>query len=309
MSKVTPQEYRERAHLIRHYTKGFDAAGGYDLRKVGSWSSAQKASVTRYFNLVKSLSAKPHYIYRPRSKENLRVAKQALGVESYRKLKVGIIQVPSEGARAAVRITPQKQMKIKVRGVSRQLLPFEDYGYTPEDFALDPEGVIDAILEQENDFRYFTTMAGEFEVGAWQRGGKGIPEYHLPEKIKDAVMSLINAYNSDEHDPNDPNSHHYTNWMRGLIGYNFEQRKRFMDYNRALLAHREKLEVIDTKIMRGKTQIKRWDKDLNSIKRRRKISPKQRNKMVKTIEGKIKDKKRTINQLLYAKIKINQQHS
>jgi len=303
-TRKSDTDYGAMTKTIRHYAEGFGASDGFDIRHVAKWNSAQKGSVTRYFNLVKSLSAKPHYIYRPRSRKNLSTVKKSLGVDSYKKLKVGIFQVPNEGAKIKVEVK-KDQVKIKTRGVERALLPFEDFGFDATELALNPERVIDSVIDN-NDFKYYTIMAGEFETGAWQTGSKGVPQYHKPDAIKKAVIDLMNAYSEEEgYNSADPNSSHHKNWLRGLIGYSFDEIGGFINYNDALIDYRKRKEQIDEKIYRGKTQIKKWEKQIKKVNRTRKVKGSIKSAKIKTINNKIDNKKKDINKLLYQLIKAN----
>lgn len=302
-------DYSKMVQAIRPYTAGFEASDGYDARRVNEWNSAQKASVTRYFKLVKSLSAKSTYIFRPRKKSNLIAARKATGVNDYKKLKVAIFQIPSAKSKVKITVKKSGQVSINVKKIHRDILLFEDYGIPINNIIIDPLDATDIILnETAGQYNYYTIIAGEFEVGFWESKSKGIPKFLFPDKIRKEIIKLVNAYNSDKFNPDDKNSSYYGNWLRGLTGYRFSDRKHLVDYQGELRKFRDFNAEVNKKIMRAKTAIKRWRKAIYKTSHLRKITPKTRQKRIDKIRAKIDNKSAYINDLITLKIKRSTGH-
>ena len=261
--------YSVKLKLIRPFTIGFLSSDGFDLRDLDQWSSAKKASVNRYYNLIQRLTTRAYYVYRPRSKKRLHAIRRSMGVEDYRKLKVGIIQVPTRyderGKR--VRIKPKLTFRkdgtvsIKIRNVTRETILFEEYGITPEILAQDPE-LVGWGIQQETDYEQYTIMAGEFEVG------KGVPKFLRNGDLVAEIAKLVESYGADKFDPNDKNSHFFGNWLFGLIGYNFEHNEDLFNYIDSLEKYKKEREVINKKIKSYKQYIEKLEEHIKLINKR-----------------------------------------
>lgn len=284
-------EYKYRLKQIRHYTKGFDTAGGYDLRKASTWSSAKKAQINRYYDFINSINSREKHFYRPRNKKNLRVALTATGAESFHKFKGAFIATKSEltvtGARKKItpkiRITKKGRLKVTVGNIHRDTLLFSDFGISKKDFVLDPETALDTILD-ETDYKYYTIMAGEFEEGR----GQGVPQQYKPDSLKQRYMELLNKYSAENYGTG-KNSSYYANWLFGVIGYNFAKLNDLKEYKIAERDHKIKRDRINKKIHNAKAH-----KELLELIRKAYLSPKsirrkdREKREIKTVLKKVK---------------------
>lgn len=223
------QEYIEAVKALRHgiedpitgvstgrLADGFEARDGYDLRKFDDWTPAQKAKVTRLYNLVDHLTARPFYVYRGRKPENIRLMQEVAQHEEFPKeLKVAFIPSPAK-IKPKIRITKKRHVVIKQGHITRRAVTFSELGITPEQVAQDPKWATQEAI-QDVVGKSFQIKAGKYLIPTvYSRG-------YLPRK----VAMLVEKYGSDNYDPDDPSSSYFGNWLGGFEAYDWEKRKDF----------------------------------------------------------------------------------
>lgn len=309
--KPTDSNYRAWTKAIRPYTRGFSASDGYDLRKVSEWSNYRKRQIREYYELIKGLSAKSTYIYRPRNKKNLQAVKKATGTEDYPRLKVGIIQVPTEydiktetpvPVKPKIKISKKGRVSVKVKGTVRDIITLEDLGYSSLDVAYEPEQFIDDFLkEYGDDYNQYTILAGEYEAGR----GQGVPAFYKSHRLKNEFFKLLEKYDADKDgcNPNDKNSHFYGNWFRGFVGYHFENGREFSNYFEALEDQSTKNKKNVEEIKALKAKIRDWQRDIRKTSRNRKITSKEAQKRIDKFYEKIQNTEREIKKVILRRFK------
>lgn len=210
---------------------GFEVADGFNLRKFDEWTPAQKAKVTRLYNLVDHLTARPFYIYRGRKPENIRLMQEVAQHEEFPKqLKVAFLPSPAK-IKPKIRITPKREVIIKQGRITRRAVVLESVGLTPEDFAIDPKGSTRIALDEIAEGKAYQIKMGKYlSRNAYSRK-------YLPRK----VAMLVEKYGSDKFDENDPSSSWYGNWLMGFEVYDFDRREDFDNFRRAQTRSREAL--------------------------------------------------------------------
>lgn len=296
-------DYINELKFIRAFATGFSAVDGYNIRLAKGWSSARKRQITRYAELLHRATARPYYVFFPRRRDHLDVAKQAAGLSSLPKVIKVPLQVPTRyvvaGRRTIVKpkvVIRDGSLTLKFPDFNRHTLLFAEFGLTPEDVALDPEGALAVILEQ-TDYPYYTIIAGEFEVG------RGVPNLHRRDRLIDRVLYLIDTYNAEEYDADDPSSSYFGNWLFGVNGYSFPTAKEAIDYIQAHQKYQTKRRKIIKKISNRRAYIKRLEDKLAQIKRNKKLSAKQRKQQIATKMRQIKAQKQAIYNLRYELLK------
>jgi len=237
--------YKHAINVLRHgyidpqtkkrqgkFASGFDPSDGYDLRKIHSWTPAQKAKITRLFKIVDKLTARPFQIYRTSNKKNLRRVQEAAQHGIYPKeLKVAFVPSNSLKKKVKIRIT-KRGVKFKQGHVTRRVIDFATFGYTPDDVAIDPVGVVNDIVARVPASTYKIQAGENVEVGR----GKSIRMLgnNWPaDRVADVVSRMVNYYSSDTYDASDRGSSYFGNWLFGLVAYNFDKERDFMDYDAA----------------------------------------------------------------------------
>ncbi len=223
------QEYIDAVKALRHgiedpitgentgrLADGFDATDGYDIRKFHDWTPAQKARVTKLYNLVDNLSSRPFYIYRGRKPENIRLMQEVSQHEQFPKeLKVAFIPSPAR-IKPKIRITKKRVVVIKQGNITRRAIAFSELGITPEQVALDPKWATKKAAEQVVG-EHFQIKAGKYLIP--QIYGRS----YLPRK----VAMLVERYGSDRYNEDDPNSSYFGNWLTGFESYDWERKTDF----------------------------------------------------------------------------------
>lgn len=312
MPRLSDQDYRARLRFIRHYTTGFEAADGYDARSVSRWSPARKAQVTRYYEQLRGLMSRPHYVYRPRKKSNLDAAKKLNQTKVYGKINVGIIRVPTvfeqekdgrvkkEIVKPKIKINKKGALTVKVKSFERVPIYFDEYDITPEELALHPEETIERLLNSADQFKFYTIMAGEYEIlGA----GRDVPQFHRPGGLINHVRQLQEKYSADNYDPENPSSSYYGNWLRGFIGYNFGENRNPRSYVEAQQRMQQEKKKITKQIKSAKAYITRLNSAIHDIRANKRLSKAEKIKRIKAKQKLILKQDKRIDELIISRLK------
>lgn len=321
------RDYASKLRLIRLFTHGFDASSGYSLKNISGLSSSQKREINRYYDVLSQLTYRPHYIYRPRNKQNLRAAKRTNGTDQLSKIHVGIFQVPTrrdiEGERRIVKpkvkISRSGEVSLHFEhGLKRDTLLFEDAArdilaqewleetgerMSPDDvdYVEAMEYVADFLPEltqqivDETDYKYYTVIAGQFEIG------KGVPTFFNRNDVAAEVIRLQEIYNPDERDdcdPDDPNSHYWGNWLFGLNAYRFTGFKQMRSYVNAVRDHVKFRTGINEKLKSARKRLKYWNDIAKHLSRLKNKNTPAYKKRTKEVAAKIKEYENTVDKLI-----------
>ena len=207
---------RETGERTGKLADGFEARDGFDLRDVDDWTPAQKAKVTKLWNLVDKLTAKPFQVVRKRKPENIRAVQEFAQHGKYPpELKVGIIKVAYPEERAQVDVDPDTlEVTVTERGVSRTKGDFEDFDIGADELEEDARGYLDEMFDELPEGRMYGIQAGEYEVN----------QVYTREGVTRAMIGLMNKYSTEEgYDEDDKNSSHWTNWLGGVVVYDYDR--------------------------------------------------------------------------------------
>lgn len=259
------QEYIDAVKALRHgiedpitgentgrLADGFDPRDGFDIRKFDEWTPAQKSRITKLYNLVDKLSARPFYIYRGRKPENIRLMQEVAQHEEFPKgLKVAFLPSPAR-IKPKIRITKRRQVVIKQGNITRRAISFKEVGITPEQVAMDPKWATKKAAEQ---------LAGDhFQI----RAGKSlIPQIYGRGYLPRKVAMLVERYGADNYDPEDPSSSFFGNWLEGFEAYDYERRTDFDRFREQKTLSREALKEERERARR------KWRREHKSRKRPR----------------------------------------
>jgi len=182
----------------------FKTGSGFDLRKPDSWTPAQKAKVTRYWQVIAPQAARTHKARYYKNKENLEAA--ILYTQQER---------PLPGQKAALyAVSPGETLQVKVRKgrvrARRNSVDVKKVWFDPDEMLEDPVAAAQEALDQLEGAKLYKLMFGPHE----SRG-----TFKTPDSVINAMAFFIGRYGDDEYDSEDPFSHHYGNWLGGVIGY------------------------------------------------------------------------------------------
>ena len=192
--------YKDRVKRMRGlFGDQFKASNGYDLRKVGDWTPAQKAKVTKYFRVIAPRITGDFVVKRYRKPENLKAAIDASLQEGMLKGQTAAVYSVDPGEKLEVKII-KGRAKVKRDGVGEQKMIFDKAAFLD-----DPEAEIDRILSQ-TDANVFRLIVGA------NKQNKVLTRADIAQEI----FSLIARYNEEtvlEHERT------YEEWLDGLIAY------------------------------------------------------------------------------------------
>lgn len=247
---ITGAEYRDRVKILRKYFDNF-GTDRFDLRRgLKPW---QKALVSRYYNSLKEIASgivTPVPLQKYPKSARKKIQKSAhQGRFHSPHLKYALVPTAEVGDEFEVKITPTADIEIVSRGVGRLYVDFE-----PLEIASNPYGTAEKIIETHPDIDRWFIQAGRHEIHT-------NPELrNMPpnaERIARALEYLTTSYGDMRFDRNDPNSHHYANWLGGLIGYRFGEQRDFKDYQSAKKAARAERKKLREELKRKKDERER----------------------------------------------------
>lgn len=302
--RETQSGYLDKLRFIRKFADGFLAKDGYDAREYKKWSSARKGQITKYYNAITAKLSRTHYLYRPRNKARLKAALRYTGMSEYKKLRVVILSVPVDmlvsgkyrPVKPKITFNKAGDMSVNIRGIDRRVLLFEELGYTPEEFAQQPQEILEDIIEQ-HPARSYAIVARDFEVG------RGIPNFYTRNSVIGTVLKLMADYGKDAFDENDSNSSYYGNWLHGLVAYDFKNVRQQIDYNKSLIKYRKTVEEDKEKRQKLRKKIERLQRAIKETNRRRDIPRALKDKVNKRRLKEIEKAKAEIRKLLAKRLK------
>lgn len=195
---------------LRAFARGFDASDGFNLNQVESWTKAQRAKVTRYWNEYQRLTAQSKKVYRPRNKDNLKAAQLAGGHEKGFKFKVAFL--PAETDNAKVKIT-KAGVVIQEQGYTRHLIEFDQRA-----LAKDHEKEVKRAIAQAPAAKSFQIIAGQNVImSAFDKTTLPAEIGKLMAKYDGRTPLPMSSGNFGDR----PKSHHWKLWLAGVQAYEF----------------------------------------------------------------------------------------
>lgn len=219
---------------------GFDAADGFNMRDVDSWSPAQKAKATRVFNQIKELTARPYYVYRGRKKENIDRVQEATSPKPYPKeVTIAFVPVARPGEKPEIKFTSTEVLdvddkpkqidtiEIVERGTTAKPIYWADVGVSPEMLADDPKAAV-AKMHKAIGAREYSPMTGVL-------GLSQTAESYSPGMLLKEIIKIQNDYPG-----------RWKNFLFGVQAYSFKRRRDLQTYRVA----KEKAKVAQRKLRR-----------------------------------------------------------
>lgn len=216
------KDYATMAKRIRPFAKQFSARNGYNLKDIDSWTPAMKGQLTKHFKKGVELTSRQVELYHSPNEDNMEAVAELAGQKGYRFNSVFYPAPPGFKLRYNKRTNT-----VQATGPRAQFVTYDwdQFGVSPEQLADDPQGVALAVMNQL-DHRRFSIRAGEGNIG------KGARAIRTATTTAGRIQALIEKYNADDYDPDDPNSSWFGNWLLGIEGWDFDSRESEEDYTR-----------------------------------------------------------------------------
>ena len=224
-TEIKRAQYKERAKRMRVlFRDEFSAKNGFDLRKVDSWTPAQKAKVTKYFRVVAPRITGDFVVKRYRRSDNLEAAVRSSLQEKL---------LPGQTA-AAFSVDPGEDLTVKVREgkaiVARNGMRQLELMFDKAAFLSDPKSEIERVLA-ETDANVFRIIVGG------QKQNKTLTR----SDVIDEIVSLIENY-SPENIRRDQGQRSFDEWLNGLIAYPGTEKRTFSRVSRFVYQHKKVME-------------------------------------------------------------------
>lgn len=206
---------------LRSVAYGFDASEGFDLRRVSTWTPAQRRKVREASRLAMELTQQPKRIVRARG-ENLEKLQRAFHGRRTPRLKVAFVPDVFPEAlqpglkRPAPKITIHAHdIAIQHRDFGRILVPFDKVA-----LATDPQ------KEVARAMRVFPQDVKDFAIQCERNITLAT---HGKQTTAREVLKLMERYNGVDPIPRgsknagaNPERHKWDLWLVGVIGYRFD---------------------------------------------------------------------------------------
>jgi len=191
-----------QAKEMRPYLKSMNKI---DLRR--KLTPSQKGLITRAHNDFMELTARPHKIYRPKSKSKLRKVQNYSNHEKG-KTNFDVAFVPTPDPKARVTVN-ENYLTIVSNGVREKTVFFNQ-----SDLMNNPDKEIARAMRYHNDAKTFIIMAGKYEFNGT------LDKVQTPEYIK----FFMTKYGDETA------NNYYQNWMHGLKAYYYSDITKIQEY-------------------------------------------------------------------------------
>lgn len=225
-------DYPKRLRTIRRYVDGFMPSDGYDLRR--PLTPSQKRRITITYEKLRSLTARPVKIFRPRRTDTLKAAQREAHGVKIKGLRVAFIPVANPKAPAKIRVLKSGRVKVTQSGVNTVRINID-----PLELARDPIAAVNKAIKSSPAKQFGIQAGNEYRVESKGAERVGILAVSPRNLIASQVAKLISQYGADKFDTEDSNSHYYGNWLFGVIGYEYEKLADYRAYNAAFNRQRE----------------------------------------------------------------------
>jgi len=200
---IKRERYKDRVKVMRKYFDGFEASAGFNLREPNNWTPAQKAKVTRYWEVMGIQVARPHVVKRFRKPERIYAAAEFSQQDRQLPGQRAVLIPVDDPTNISISFSKDNQIKVKRSGVNINKLKFNR-----RSFLVDPIAELRRVLTA-TDATVFKFMNGPHESrGVFTRG-----------ELEQRIVQIIAEYGAEEYDPSDRRSRHWKNWLTGLIPY------------------------------------------------------------------------------------------
>jgi hypothetical protein len=205
---------------LRKLVKGFESSDRYDLRKIDEWTRAMKRRVRDYDERVHLLLAQERRIVFPRDPEKIKKLQGAFhGDVASRSFKA--VFVPYVAPLSATKERTEGKISYTTTGITidhgfnrRHLVLFDQYA-----LAVDPEAEVMRCLAVIPNAELFYIQVNEFQT---------LNAGDAPNLARQ-VLKWVAKYDgrteltSGRHKGDNPAQHHYSKWMKGVVGYEFPE--------------------------------------------------------------------------------------
>lgn len=210
--KPTKQIYLKRFKEIAPYVSFSYSDRFLSSRRI---THKQKVKITRYYKQVAFLKSLPHQIYRPKSEEKLRAAREYSGqTRGFDQMTVAFI--PTGGKKVKVKYSKGK-ITVAERHVSTTDILFDQ-----KDLFIDPIKHVKKKLK--------STKAKGFNIMA---GTREIPFGESRASLPGAIAKLMETYGQKyvlQGGKRRKNNHYVGNWLLGVRAHSFKKQASFNKY-------------------------------------------------------------------------------
>lgn len=226
---------REGVVGLRSLIEGLGAGDGYDLRYIDTWTLKQKRRVRDAFAGVRQLEAQPKRIIRPKSEEALKQYQKVLHPDvDIPGLKVAFYPyVEPKRLPGAKPRTPRVRLTKSGVTVSDGRQSRIEKFFDLERLAVDTKGEIERVAKSLGPgIGMVTVQVGEYETL------RDTSMYTLAKKIQGWMLKYNGVTPFTPADGKKywdrPEQHHYSRWLKGLVGYKLPKGETRLDQARRI---------------------------------------------------------------------------
>jgi len=217
---IRKENYRTRVKRMRGlFGDQFKAKDGYDIRKINSWTPAQKAKITKYFRVIAPRITGDFVVKRYRRQDSIDAAVEASLQEKRLKGQTGVAFSIDPGDKIEVKVRKGKATVVR-NGLQRAKLAFDKQA-----FLEDPDREIDRVLAESNANVFRVLVGGQEQNKTLTRS-----------MVKDEIFKLIRDY-SPANIQRDQDQRPFDEWLNGLVAYPGTEKRTFSGVERFIKKH------------------------------------------------------------------------
>jgi len=239
-------DYKQRARRMRGlFGDQFKAKDGYDLRKINSWTPAQKAKVTKYFRVIAPRITGDFVVKRYRRQDSIDAAVEAslqekrlkgqtavaFSIDSGDKLtvkikrSVKIVEKSRVNKKTGEMIFTDERVLVTTANVVKNGLGRVKLAFDKQAFLEDPDAEIDRVLADSSANVFRVLVGGQEQNKALTRN-----------MVKDEIFKLIRDY-SPRNIQRDQDQRPFDEWLNGLVAYSGTQKRTLSGVERYIRKH------------------------------------------------------------------------
>jgi len=198
--RISEKGYRQLYSDIQPYVN-------FKIPKRKKLNRKQRAEIKAYHHEVRELMARPHQVYKSKSRKNLKAVQSfAQHPPGFGKIRVAF--VPTNGVDRQKISVKNGRVYVTTKHVITRSLKFN-----LQKLVVDPEREVARVIARDNSDLY-----------ALQAGAHEIPQTATRDAVADVVMRRMREYSpgGDRFKDGKNGGNHFNNWLFGLNGYKFK---------------------------------------------------------------------------------------
>ena len=208
LSKPKKELAKKQMQTIREYV-------AFDYKRITTVKQAKK--IDSYFKEIQALKARPHHIYKTKSKKKLKavqVFSQHENMSEFSEISVAFL--PSDGLNKPKVIYKKGKVVTETKHVLSNFIELDHTQIAQKEGSALAEYLKSEILA-DNDYKRFSIHAGKYEIKQ---------TFSRKSIVRETIF-----YTTEYNDKRANN--YFGNWLHGVTGYEFKRQASFTEFRNA----------------------------------------------------------------------------